>query len=62
MFKLGNLFSGIGILEKELHQQVLSNLEELLSQATLVEKLENVLTTMLPHVQVLISNNLNCVF
>jgi hypothetical protein len=40
-------------LDKELQKQVLDNHENLLSQATWVEKLEGVLTVMETHVQVL---------
>jgi hypothetical protein len=40
-------------LDKELQKQVLANHEDLLSQATWVEKLEGVLAVMQTHVQVL---------
>jgi hypothetical protein len=40
-------------LDKELQKQVLTNHEDLLSQATWVEKLEGVLAVMQTHVQVL---------
>lgn len=40
-------------MDKELQKQVLDNHENLLSQATWVEKLEGVLTVMETHVQVL---------
>jgi hypothetical protein len=44
---------GILLLDKELQKQVLTNHEDLLSQATWVEKLEGVLAVMQSHVQVL---------
>jgi hypothetical protein len=44
---------GIALLDKELQRQVLSNYEDLLSQATWVEKLEGVLSVMQSHVQVI---------
>lgn len=43
---------GIVLLDKELQRQVLANHEDLLSQATWVEKLEGVLSVMQSHVQV----------
>jgi len=43
---------GIALLDKELQGQVLANHEDLLSQATWVEKLEGVLAVMQSHVQV----------
>jgi hypothetical protein len=43
---------GIALLDKELQRQVLANHEDLLSQATWVEKLEGVLAVMQSHVQV----------
>jgi hypothetical protein len=43
---------GIALLDKELQRQVLANHEDLLSQATWVEKLEGVLSVMQSHVQV----------
>ncbi|XP_049793255.1 conserved oligomeric Golgi complex subunit 5 [Schistocerca nitens] len=54
--QLKKLTEGIALLDKELQQQVLGNLEELLSQANWVEKLEDVLTTMFPHVQGVLSS------
>ncbi|KAK7861909.1 hypothetical protein R5R35_010941 [Gryllus longicercus] len=45
----------IVLLDKELQKQVLENHEDLLSQATWVEKLEGVLSSMLSHVQCLLS-------
>jgi hypothetical protein len=44
---------GITLLDKELQKQVLANHEDLLSQATWVEKLEGVLAIMQTHVQVI---------
>jgi hypothetical protein len=44
---------GIALLDKELQRQVLANHEDLLSQATWVEKLEGVLAVMQSHVQVI---------
>lgn len=44
----------IEILNTELQKQVLANHEDLLSQATWVEKLESVLSIMQLHVQVCI--------
>jgi hypothetical protein len=46
------ILSGIALLDKELQRQVLANHEDLLSQATWVEKLEGVLSVMQSHVQV----------
>jgi len=46
------ILSGIALLDKELQRQVLANHEDLLSQATWVEKLEGVLAVMQSHVQV----------
>lgn len=43
------------LLDKELQKQVLENHEDLLSQATWVEKLEGVLSSMQTHVQCLLS-------
>ena len=45
-------FQGINKLDKELKNQVLENHQDLLSQATWVEKLEIALETMQAHVQV----------
>lgn len=45
-------FLAIEVLRSELQNQVLANYEDLLSQATWVEKLEDVLSIMQTHVQV----------
>lgn len=48
------------MLNTELQKQVLTNHEDLLSQATWVEKLEGVLFIMQSHIQVIIINiNIN---
>jgi len=46
------LFLAIEVLNAELQKQVLVNHEDLLSQATWVEKLEGVLFIMQSHIQV----------
>ncbi|XP_069674732.1 conserved oligomeric Golgi complex subunit 5 [Periplaneta americana] len=53
--QLKKLTEGITLLDKELQRQVLANHEDLLSQATWVEKLEGVLAVMQTHVQCLLS-------
>ncbi|PSN54614.1 Conserved oligomeric Golgi complex subunit 5 [Blattella germanica] len=53
--QLKKLTEGITLLDKELQRQVLANHEDLLSQATWVEKLESVLAVMQTHVQCLLS-------
>lgn len=53
--QLKKLTEGITLLDKELQKQVLANHEDLLSQATWVEKLEGVLGVMQTHVQCLLS-------
>ncbi|KAJ9578646.1 hypothetical protein L9F63_005136 [Diploptera punctata] len=53
--QLKKLTEGITLLDKELQGQVLANHEDLLSQATWVEKLESVLSVMQTHVQCLLS-------
>lgn len=50
--QLNKLTHGIAILDKELQRQVLENHEDLLSQATWIEKLEGVLEMMTIHIQV----------
>jgi conserved oligomeric Golgi complex subunit 5 len=50
--QLNKLSNGIAILDKELKRQVLENHEDLLSQATWIEKLEGVLEMMTIHIQV----------
>jgi len=49
----------ITVLNVELQKQVLANHEDLLSQATWVEKLEGVLFVMQSHVQVNNRKNVN---
>jgi len=49
----------ITVLNVELQKQVLANHEDLLSQATWVEKLEGVLFVMQSHVQVSNAKNVN---
>lgn len=44
--------TGISLLDKELQRQVTDHYEDLLSQATWIEKLEGVLTVMQTHIQV----------
>ncbi|KAG7197156.1 hypothetical protein KM043_007239 [Ampulex compressa] len=53
--QLNKLGQAIEILNVELQKQVLANHEDLLSQATWVEKLEGVLSIMQSHVQSLLS-------
>ncbi|XP_066994228.1 conserved oligomeric Golgi complex subunit 5 [Anabrus simplex] len=53
--QLKKLAEGISLLDKELQRQVLENHEDLLSQATWIEKLEGVLSVMQSHVQCLLS-------
>lgn len=50
--QINKLSKGIAILDKELQRQVLENREDLLSQATWIEKLEGVLEMMTIHIQV----------
>lgn len=55
-----NIFDiAIEILNAELQKQVLANHEDLLSQASWVEKLEGVLSIMQLHVQVHINTFIN---
>ncbi|XP_054282673.1 conserved oligomeric Golgi complex subunit 5 [Macrosteles quadrilineatus] len=49
--QLTRLTQGIHLLEKELHVQVLENHEHLVSQATWVDRLENILANMQNNVQ-----------
>ncbi|XP_034194071.1 conserved oligomeric Golgi complex subunit 5 four way stop isoform X1 [Osmia lignaria lignaria] len=53
--QINKLGQAIEILNSELQKQVLANHEDLLSQATWVEKLEGVLSIMQSHVQSLLS-------
>ncbi|XP_033212556.1 conserved oligomeric Golgi complex subunit 5 [Belonocnema kinseyi] len=53
--QLNRLGEAIAVLDAELQKQVLANYEDLLSQATWVEKLEEVLAVMQSHVQSLLS-------
>lgn len=53
--QLNKLGQAIAVLDAELQNQVLANHEDLLSQATWVDKLEGVLFTMQAHVQSLLS-------
>ncbi|XP_020708664.2 conserved oligomeric Golgi complex subunit 5 isoform X2 [Athalia rosae] len=53
--QLNKLGQAIAVLDTELQNQVLANHEDLLSQATWVEKLEGVLSAMQAHVQSLLS-------
>ncbi|XP_063217886.1 conserved oligomeric Golgi complex subunit 5 [Bacillus rossius redtenbacheri] len=53
--QIKKLSDGISLLDKELQRQVLTKHEDLLSQATWVEKLEGVLAVMQGHVQSLLS-------
>lgn len=48
------LFTGIGLLDKELLKQVTGHYEDLISQATCIEKLEDILNVMQPHIQYLL--------
>jgi len=57
-FYLSHLLA-ITVLNVELQKQVLANHEDLLSQATWVEKLEGVLFVMQSHVQVNNRKNVN---
>jgi hypothetical protein len=57
-FYLSHLLA-ITVLNIELQKQVLANHEDLLSQATWVEKLEGVLFVMQSHVQVSNVKNIN---
>uniref|UniRef100_A0A0A9ZGU9 Conserved oligomeric Golgi complex subunit 5 n=1 Tax=Lygus hesperus TaxID=30085 RepID=A0A0A9ZGU9_LYGHE len=50
--QLSKLTEGINLLDKELQRQVLEKHEDLVSQATWVEKLQGVLSIMHIHVQV----------
>lgn len=51
--KYAKHFSGVSLLDKELQKQVTDHYEDLLSQATWIEKLEGVLSVMQSHIQVL---------
>lgn len=51
--QLSRLSLGINLLDKELNKQVFEKHEDLVSQATWVDKLESVLALMQAHVQVL---------
>lgn len=53
--QLNRLGEAVSILDTELQKQVLANYDDLLSQATWVEKLEGVLAIMQNHVQSLLS-------
>jgi conserved oligomeric Golgi complex subunit 5 len=48
------IFLGIGLLDKELLKQVTDHYEDLISQATCIEKLEDILNVMQPHIQYLL--------
>lgn len=50
--QLNKLSKALEVLDAELHKQVLTNHEDLLSQVTWVEKIEGVLSIMQTHVQV----------
>ncbi|XP_059471594.1 conserved oligomeric Golgi complex subunit 5 [Neocloeon triangulifer] len=52
--QLAKLSEGIGLLDKELMKQVTDHYEDLISQATCIEKLEDVLNVMQPHIQYLL--------
>ncbi|GFR70305.1 conserved oligomeric Golgi complex subunit 5 [Elysia marginata] len=52
--QLGKLAEGISLLDKEIHSQIVSHHEDLLSQATGVETLEGVLQTMQTRIQSLL--------
>ncbi|BES89234.1 C5HC2 zinc finger [Nesidiocoris tenuis] len=54
--QLAKLTEGINLLDKELQRQVLEKHEDLVSQATWVEKLQGVLSVMHVHVQSLVSS------
>ncbi|XP_024082120.1 conserved oligomeric Golgi complex subunit 5 isoform X2 [Cimex lectularius] len=54
--QLSRLSDGISLLDKELQRQVLEKHEDLVSQATWVEKLQGVLSVMHIHVQSLVSS------
>uniref|UniRef100_A0A224X7W7 Conserved oligomeric Golgi complex subunit 5 n=1 Tax=Panstrongylus lignarius TaxID=156445 RepID=A0A224X7W7_9HEMI len=54
--QLSKLSNGIALLDKELQRQVLDKHEDLVSQATWVEKLQGVLSIMHIHVQSLVSS------
>ncbi|XP_075214517.1 conserved oligomeric Golgi complex subunit 5 four way stop isoform X2 [Lycorma delicatula] len=54
--QLAKLTHGITLLEKELQQQVLQNHDQLVSQATWVDKLESILADLQSHVQRLLSS------
>ncbi|KAL1447703.1 hypothetical protein WDU94_013984, partial [Cyamophila willieti] len=49
--QLSRLSHGINLLDKELNKQVFEKHEDLVSQATWVDKLESVLALMQAHVQ-----------
>ncbi|KAF4527765.1 hypothetical protein B566_EDAN016470 [Ephemera danica] len=53
--QLAKLTEGISLLDKELQHQVTDHYEDLLSQATWIEKLEGVLNIMQSHIQCLLS-------
>ncbi|KAK6993674.1 conserved oligomeric Golgi complex subunit 5 [Biomphalaria glabrata] len=53
--QLGKLAEGIGLLDKEIHAQIVTHHEDLLSQATGVETLEGVLQMMQTRIQSLLS-------
>ncbi|KAK7476321.1 hypothetical protein BaRGS_00032439 [Batillaria attramentaria] len=53
--QLGKLAEGISLLDKEIHTQIVSHHEDLLSQATSVETLEGVLQMMQTRTQSLLS-------
>ena len=48
------IYLGIGLLDKELLKQVTDHYEDLISQATCIEKLEDILNVMQPHIQYLL--------
>ncbi|KAF6215258.1 hypothetical protein GE061_010010 [Apolygus lucorum] len=54
--QLSKLTEGINLLDNELQRQVLEKHEDLVSQATWVEKLQGVLSIMHIHVQSLVSS------
>jgi len=50
--QLAKLADGILLVDREIQRLVLNNHEDLLSQATWIEKLEGVLSMMSSHIQV----------
>ncbi|CAB3366263.1 Hypothetical predicted protein [Cloeon dipterum] len=52
--QLAKLSEGVTVLDRELMRQVTDHYEDLISQATCIEKLEDVLNVMQPHIQYLL--------